>query len=519
MRSSPGSVVVAAEGVVPTPVVVDTGEAARVRTGRDERQCPDDWAQLITQFRRDVIGDGSLDMTAVDSLCAALKVVELDDPAPRVDQAAGLRPGPDVDERYSLDIGGEVVIGAASAAGARHGFTVLRQMLSAAVVRGRPGQLEACRVEDGPQWAWRGLTIDVVRLFVCPADLVRMIDLAALYRLSVLHVHLTDDQGWRLEIPGLPELTDGQDHYSTQQWQELSLHAESRGITLVPEVDLPGHCGALLQAFPQLASPDGRWLDPRCPGGLELIDRICAHLCQITPGRFVHVGGDEVFGMPMDLFAQVVDRARRAVRMSGRQPIGWQESARAGLSGDDVIQYWMEVETNWPVVAAALEPGVLAAMAGSMAASGDDVLRAQEVGAALIVSPATRAYLDRPYAEPSVVPEQEEQRARLGMHAYTSSSVMSAHGWTPVGTVGASAHVGGVGAALWLESARSADDIGFLLLPRLASVAEVAWGTGGPWHEHAAALAVQPRLWEAMGWTTWFRSSLIPWVPKQIFSK
>lgn len=507
-------------GIVPAVRHVDLEDAGFGVQPLTWRTPPAAWDALVVQFQRDVVSDRTLDAGQAADFCSALTLGEVDDPAPRVDRAEGLVPGLDADERYSLDAGpGGATIRASHAAGVRHALTCLRQMLSAAVVEGAPGVLEVCHIEDGPRWSWRSLTIDVVRHFVPPDDLVRLIELAALHRLSVLHVHLTDDQGWRLEVPGLPELTRDGDHYTTKQWRDLVRHAETRGVTLVPEVDVPGHCGALLRARPELASPDGAWLDPRRPGALELVDQIYSHLCEIASGRYVHIGGDEVFGMPLDLYSQVVQRARWAVRSMGRRPIGWQESARAGLESEDVLHYWIDVDTNREVVEAALEPELLAAMEESMARSDDDIRRAEEVGAAVVVSPAVHAYLDRPYAELSTEPEQEDDRQRLGMRAYTAAPVTSAHGWSVAGAVGDSARIAGVGAAIWSETIRSVDDLGFLLLPRLASVAEVAWGSGGDWDDHVRGLVVQPRLWEAMGWTSWFRSSVIPWRVEPIFVK
>lgn len=468
---------------------------------------PAEWSALLPQFRRDVERDGCLDVGGLATVGPGIEVRRVAELPASTPRARGISPGHVVDERFTLTATPNgVLIEATHLAGARHALTTVRQLLADAAVRGAPGRLPGLRIEDGPRFAWRGLTLDVARAFVAPADVKRIIELVALHRLSVLHLHLTDDQGWRLAIPGLPELTDGADHYSVGEWAELVRHAEDRGITLVPEIDLPGHCAALLRALPACAPPEGSWFDPRRAGALALLERVLGEVAAMTPGRHVHIGGDEAFGMPEELFAEVVGAARQAVRDAGKQPVGWQESARAGLGADDVLQHWMVLDTDHAVVERALAPDLLAAMKASLGRSEDDLVLAAAAGAWVIASPAAHAYLDRPYAEPSLDPGQEERRSRLGMRAYTAAPVSTSHQWEPL-----AGNVGGVGGALWSESVGDIDDLGFLLLPRLASVAEVAWSGVGPWAGHAEALAVQPRLWEARGWHTWFRSSLVRW--------
>lgn len=493
-------------GVVPRPHHVTLSGPGPTLT-HPVLVAPDEWSALGPQFRRDVERDGCLDVSGTPVGGPRIDVRRVPDLPAGAPRARGVSPGHEVDERFTLTVAPDgILIEAAHLAGARHALTTVRQLLAAAAVRGTPGRLPGVRIDDGPRFSWRGLTLDVARTFVAPTDVKRIIDLAALHRLSVLHLHLTDDQGWRLAIPGLPELTDGAEHYSVEDWAELVRHAEGRGITLVPEIDLPGHCAALLRALPGCAPPEGSWLDPRRTGALALVERVLGEVAAMTPGRHVHIGGDEAFGMPDDLFAEVVGASRTAVRAAGKCPVGWQESARAGLRAGDVIQHWMVVETDYAVVERALAPDLLAAMEASMSRSEDDLALAAAAGARVIASPAAHAYLDRPYAEPSLDPGQQEQQARLGMRAYVPAPVSTSLQWEPC-----AANVGGVGGALWSETIRDIDDLGFLLLPRLASIAEVAWSSAGEWAHHAEELAVQPRLWEAHGWRTWFRSSLVSW--------
>ncbi|MFF1919765.1 family 20 glycosylhydrolase [Streptomyces sp. NPDC058221] len=503
-------------GVVPRPQWVRVSGPGPTLTpwSLDRMLAPDGWRHLGQQFRRDVGSDGTLPVAGRPSGGPAIEVRHVAELPVRIPAARGLVPAHDVDERFTLTVDRDgIVIEATHGAGARHALTTVRHLLADAAVRGTPGRLPGILIEDGPRFSWRGLTLDVARTFIAPADVKRIVDLAALYRLSVLHLHLTDDQGWRIEIPGLPELTENAEHYSVEDWNGLVQYAEGRGITLVPEIDLPGHCAALLRAFPACGPDRGGWLDPTRPGALAILDQVLRQVAAMTRGRHVHIGGDETFGMPDELFAAVVRHARAVIRDAGRRPVGWQEAARAGLGADDVIQHWMVVDTDRAVVERALAPEVLAAMEASLAGSDGDLASALAAGAPVISSPAAHAYLDRPYAEPGLDPGQEERRARLGLRAYTPAPVSTAYRWDPAAMAPRSGamNIGGVGAALWSETVRDIDDLGFLLLPRLASIAEVAWSGTGDWDSHADALAIQPHLWEAHGWRTWFRSSLIAW--------
>jgi hexosaminidase len=332
-------------------------------------------------------------------------------PAPLGVSPAGDGPA---DERYSLTIDADqVIVRAAEPAGVARGLTTLTQLI-AAVPAPSAGEISVpgARILDAPRYAWRGLSLDLARAFFTLGEVRRVIDLLALYKLNVLHLHLTDDQAWRLPTPrpaGRPEA--GGVFYSAADLRALAAYAAERFVTIVPEVDSPGHASALVRMHPELNTgrnevefelPPGHrhqavWLDPELPATFELIGQVLAGVAQIFPGPYIHIGGDEPYGMPHDLYASYVPRVRDLVRSLGRRPLGWQESARAGLGPDDMIQYWF----SGIALPASAHPEVRAQVDADLADSRRDIETAAAASVPVIVSPLSHCYLDVPYAEPS----------------------------------------------------------------------------------------------------------------------
>jgi hexosaminidase len=442
---------------------------------------------------------------------------------------AGLAPGDPgpADERYALVIDGDqVVVRAAEPAGIARALTTLIQLLATAPPAG-PAEirLPAARILDAPRYAWRGLSLDVARTFFTAGEIRRVIDLLALYKLNVLHLHLTDDEAWRISAgrpAGRPE--PGAAFYRDEDLRALARYAAERFVTIVPEVDTPGHAAALMRLRPDLSTGRNEsewellpghghhavWLDPELPATFELIGQVLAGLAGIFPGRYLHIGGDEPRGMPDDLYVSYIQRLRRLVRSLGRHPLGWQETARAGLGPDDVIQYWL----TGTGLAASLPPQVRAQMDADLAMSGRDVETAAAASVPVIVSPLAHCYLDVPYAEPSADPAQAGRQGRAGLRLYAPQTVAGTFGWEPGETLGPGrdAQVAGVEAAIWAETISGFDDLSFLLLPRLAGVAEKAWSApqAAGWTGHRDRLAWHGRLWARDG-LTYFRSSAVDW--------
>ncbi|MEW5538513.1 family 20 glycosylhydrolase [Streptomyces cyaneofuscatus] len=390
-----------------------------------------------------------------------------------------------VDESYRLTVEADgILCRAATPAGVFRAATTALQLLATSGDR-VPRQ----ELTDAPRHAWRGLLLDPARGYLTPDEVRQVIDLAALYKLNVLHLHLTDNEGWRLEIPGIPQLTapapDGTPRafYTTADYRELQAYAAERFVTVVPEIDLPGHCATLREALPGLPdAPVPEWLAGRFPfvAPLDLTDRatqeavaaILADVCRLTDGPFVHVGGDEAVGATDESFAHSVRELRALVRKSGKRPLGWQESSRAGVDPDDIL----------------------------------------DAGGRVLLSPQSHLYLDRAYASEIVPAGREGDAARLGFPTYRPLGVEHTAAWDPASHGIPEDRVAGVEATVFAESVESLDDVTTLLLPRLASVAAAAWSGRAPdWTGHRARLAHHGRLWEQRG-LAYLPSTEIPWV-------
>ena len=293
-------------------------------------------------------------------------------------------------------------------AGVARGLTTLIQLIASSREDFR---VPAGRILDAPRYAWRGLSLDVARTFFTVGEIRRVIDLLEFYKLNVLHLHLTDDQAWPLAL-GRPAAGAEPDtpFYRDEDLRDLVGYAADRFVTVVPEIDTPGHTSALLRLRPDLRSgrneveyeflPGHRrravWLDPELPATFELMEQVLTGLAGIFPGPYLHIGADEPRGMPDEVYAWYVRRLRRLVRTLGKQPLGWQESARAGLGPDDVIQLWL---TGIDLSASA-SPQVRAKVEAEVALSRRDAETVAAASVPVIVSPLAHCYLDVPYAEP-----------------------------------------------------------------------------------------------------------------------
>jgi hexosaminidase len=444
-------------------------------------------------------------------------------PAPR-----GISPWGDAapDERYSLTIAaGQVVLRVAEPVGVARGLTTLIQLVTATRYRG-DGEvsLSGARIVDAPRYAWRGLSLDLARTFFTLDEVRRVIDLLALYKLNVLHLHLTDDQSWRLPV-GRPTGSGetGAAFYSAEDLRTLIAYAADRFVTVVPEVDMPGHVSALVRMHPELISgrnevefPLGHahravWLDPEVPATFALVEDVLTGVAEIFPSPYIHIGGDEPWGMPHGLYVSYVRRVRDFVRSMGKHPLGWQESARAGLGPNDILQYWL----SGLALAASLPAEVRAKIDADLSMARRDVETAATASVPIIVSPQSHCYLDVPYAEPSADPAQAERQGRVGLRLYSPMTVAQSFDWEPSEALGASraARVAGVEAAVWAETISDFGDLSFLLLPRLPGVAHKAWSDPqvATWTDHRDRLAWHGRLW-AQDDLTYFRTSKVNWL-------
>jgi hexosaminidase len=409
------------------------------------------------------------------------------------------------DEGYALSVtSGRVTLVARSHAGLFYGIQTIRQLLPVVVEheaarRGvDPIALPAVDIRDAPRYAWRGAMLDVARHFFDVAAVKRFIDLLALHKINRLHLHLSDDQGWRIEIQSWPRLAThggstevggGPGGYYTQaEYADLVAYAAERYITVVPEIDMPGHTNAALASYAELncdgvAPPLYTGTDvgfsalcPESPATWRFVEDLVRELVALTPGDFLHVGGDEVEKLGDAAYSRFIERVQGIVERNGKRMIGWDEAAAAGLSPSSVVQLW---RPDAPVDLLARAP-------------------------ALILSPANRTYLDMKYG-PSTL---------LGLEWAGHIEVDDAYGWEPSVLVPARPGqvVLGVEAPLWTETVATLDEAESMVFPRLAALAEVAWtpATRRHWPGFARRLAAQAPRWQALG-VNFHPSPRVPW--------
>lgn len=433
------------------------------------------------------------------------------------------------DERHSITIAIDgVVVRAVEPVGVARALMTLIQFLATAPrVDARKISVQCGRILDAPRYAWRGLSLDLSRTFFTVGEIQRIIDLLTLYKLNVLHLHLTDDQSWRLPMGRSgtgPESTGN--FYSDDDLRRLVHYAEDRFVTVVPEVDMPGHASALIKLNPALDTGRnnmefeikiGRehrnaWLDPELPATFELIEEILVDVAGIFSGSYIHIGGDEPCGMPRDLYSTYVQRARCFIRSIGKQPLGWQESARAGLGPGDVIQYWSTAIALAESLPPEARPETPEQQVVDLAMR--DIEAAAEVSVPMIMSPQSHCYLDVPYAERSTEAAEADRQGRVGLRRYSPKTVAESFNWEPSQAVGPShaAQVAGVEAAIWAETISDFDDLSFLLLPRLPGIAEKAWSApaAADWSQYRDRLARHGRLWTQDD-LTYFHASTVDW--------
>jgi hexosaminidase len=430
-------------------------------------------------------------------------------------------------EGYRIEVARDRVrLAAADRAGLFYAGVTLRQLFPAAIFGGAAPDadwtLPCVRIADRPRFRWRGAMLDVSRHFMPKDFVLRFIDLLALHKLNRFHWHLSDDQGWRLQIRRYPRLTevggfraespvryleelgilnflangalnrpdgspllDGTPHggfYTQSEVREVVRYARDRHVEIVPEIDMPGHVQAAIAAYPELGNTDRpievatRWgiqehtLDVEEPTVAFFAD-VLQEVIDLFPGRFVHLGGDEVLtkqweespaaqeliaelGLagPHELRGYFLGRMIEVVESRGRRAIGWNEILTDGLDPDTAIMSWTGIQ-----------PGIDAALAGHdvvMAA-----LDATYLDHPPAISPAAQAALDeiagRPFdAGPALTPLEQ---------VYSFDPV------PPELEGPASARVLGAQAQLWTEFIHDGDEVERRAFPRLSALAEVVW--------------------------------------------
>ncbi|MBH5335012.1 beta-N-acetylhexosaminidase [Streptomyces pactum] len=394
-------------------------------------------------------------------------------------------------------------------AGLFHGVQTVRQLLPASVEsrtrQAGPWQLPGGTITDVPRYAYRGAMLDVARHFFTVDQVKRYIDQLALYKINKLHLHLSDDQGWRIAIDSWPRLaTYGGStqvgggpggHYTKDDYREIVRYAASRHLTVVPEIDLPGHTNAALASYAEL-NCDG--VAPPLYTGTQVgfsslcvpkevtydfVDDVLREVAALTPGPYLHIGGDEAHSTSHEDYVAFMDRAQATVARYGKTVIGWHQLTAARPAKGAVAQYW------------------------GLTGREKEVADAAKAGTKIILSPANRSYLDMKYTKDTPI----------GLEWAGLVEVKQSYDWDPgnyLRDAPASA-VLGVEAPLWSETISTSDQIEYLAFPRLAGIAELGWSPAArhDWDAYRVRLGAQGPRWSALG-IDYYRSPQVPWAER-----
>ncbi|MBW8764205.1 MAG: beta-N-acetylhexosaminidase [Microbacterium sp.] len=427
-------------------------------------------------------------------------------------------------EGYSLAIADSAEIVGADGAGLFYGVQTLLQLLR----EDEDGTWGFLRVQitDAPRFPRRGVMLDVARHFFGVDDVKRFIDSTSALKFNHLHLHLSDDQGWRIHIDSWPRLTelssstsadgDPGGFYSKDDYREIVAYAASRHMIVIPEIDLPGHTHAIGVAYPELVeapvlnddliADSARLGQPLPVAGerytgwgvghssvriheertYDFVRDVVRELVEMTPGPYIHVGGDESLGTPQADFDLFASRATAIVVEAGKTPVAWHEMGSAeNIAQGTVGQYW-----------------------GSTSPQGthaDEAARFVDRGGALIMSPSDAAYLDMKYA-----PDFP-----LGLDWAGIIDVRTAYEWDPTAVLDVpAAAILGIEAPLWSETTPNYSDVEQLAFPRAAAHAEIGWSPrespARTWESFRSRLGALAPLWNAEG-IAFHRSAEVSW--------
>lgn len=399
----------------------------------------------------------------------------------------------------------QVTLRAPAAAGLFYAVQTLRQMLPAEIesAEEHPGmiwEIECGKIRDIPRYTWRASMLDVGRHFFGVAVVKRLIDLLAYHKINILHLHLTDDQGWRIMIESWPWLAlhggstatngDPGGYYTQDDYREIVLHAQKRYVTIIPEIDMPGHTNAALASYAELnANGEATKLYTGIRVGFSslaihkeityrFIHDVVREIAALTPGKYFHFGGDETHATLEEDYIQFVEKVQDIVVQHGKQPIGWEEIGKTRLRPETIAQFWWNEEV---------------------------ITKATEQGNKVIVSPAKTAYMDIKYHEHTTL-------GQVWTKAYTD--VKDAYDWEPTTFIpGVPADsVLGVACALWTETIFTQGNLDFMVFPRLCGYAEIGWSPAGKrnWEEYRTRLAAHGQRLKHLG-VQFYRSEQVDW--------
>jgi hexosaminidase len=408
------------------------------------------------------------------------------------------------DEGYEMQISkNELKLIARTGAGLFRGVQTIRQLLPAAIemntLQKGPWEIATGTITDYPEYALRGSMLDVSRHFFSVEDVKKYIDEISYYKMNLLHLHLSDDQGWRIEIKSWPNLTaygsttqvgGGKGGFYTQeQYSDIVKYALDRYMIIVPEIDMPGHTNAALASYAEL-NCDGKARDlysgtevgfstfcTKKPVTYKFIDDVVRELAAITPGPYIHIGGDESHSTKKEDYIPFMEKVQDIVAAHGKQVLAWDDIAISKIKPGTVAQHWANLK---------------------------NATEAVSKGAKILMSPAVKAYLDMQY----------DSTSKFGLHWAAYIEVDEGYIWDPakmIPGVGRE-NIIGVEAPLWSETIATMDEIEYLAFPRLQGIAELGWTSPAlrSWDEYKVRLGKHGTRMKAMG-IDFYPSKKITW--------
>jgi hexosaminidase len=497
--------------IIPYPVTLIKGDGEFKINNKTQIVATDSGAQVVASFLRQLINAASDFKITVSNKSASSNKIEF------IIQA-GYQP-----EEYELNVSEEkATIIASTSAGLFYGVQTIRQMLPVDIEKkemtSAAWTIPVVRIRDQPRYSWRGMHLDVSRHFFSLSFLKRFIDRMVLYKLNKFHLHLTDDQGWRIEINKYPELTtqgafrkfndqdsicimkslenpdfalpeefitntdDGKVYggfYTQDQIRELVQYASHRFITIVPEIDMPGHMKAALNRYPELSCVDGSgwgkiFSVPLCPceeSTYQFAENILTELTALFPGEYIHIGGDEVDKLTWSkaaacktlmkkegiknvdqLQGYFVKRLEKFLQSKNKKMIGWDEVLEGGVDSTTHIMYWR----GWIA---------------------DAPLKAAREHHQVIMSPTSHCYYD-------YEPDQTTLEKMYQFEPVPS-------GFSPR----EAKQIKGVQANIWTEWIATEARLDYMTMPRMLALAEVAWAKSTSFEDfNNRLIAHYPRL-------------------------
>lgn len=367
-------------------------------------------------------------------------------------------------EGYNLNVSKERIhLNAFKPEGVFRGIQSLIQLLppeieSIEIIKNKEWTVPSVQITDKPEYEYRGFMIDVARHFFSVNEIKRQIDIAANYKINKLHLHLSDDQGFRLQIKKWPKLATigGQTavggveggYYTQEQFRDIVLYAKERYVEIIPEFDMPGHSNAMLASY-EFLNPNGRRKESytgtkvgfsslmcRSEATYTVIEDIIKEVAEISPSKYIHIGGDEASITSKEDYAYFINRVSKIALKYGKTPIGWDPvDTVVELNSPMILQNWKDSNEE-----------------------------AKKKGMKMIISKANKAYLDMKY----------NKETPYGTEWAGYNSIENAYNWDPT-DFAPKTLIMGVEAPLWTETITNFEELDYMMYPRLLGYAEIGW--------------------------------------------